>query len=117
MRLGTLVLAALLAGGCLGGYNRPMQLIYDVGPKYPATAKADKIEGQVTLKYDISVDGIVHNVAVVHAEPPGVFDQAAKVAVAQWRYKAPILDGVPQSVTGVVSTLKFVLGSGAYADY
>jgi protein TonB len=117
MKFGTLVLAALLAGGCLGGYNRPMQLIYDVGPKYPPTAKADKIEGQVTLKYDISVDGVVHNVAVVQADPPGVFDQAAKDAVAQWRYKAPILDGVSQSVTGVVSTLKFVLSSGAYTDY
>ena len=38
MKFGTLVLAALLVGGCLGGYNRPMQLIYYVGPKYPPTA-------------------------------------------------------------------------------
>ncbi len=117
MKLGIITLSVLFFNGCLGGYNRPMQLIFEVGAKYPPEAKAARIEGQVTLKYDISVDGVVHNVSIVQAEPKGVFEQAAKGAVEQWRYKAPILDGVSQSVTGVVSTLKFVLADGQYADY
>ena len=94
-----------------------MQLIFEVGPKYPPEAKADKIEGQVVLKYDITVDGVVHNVSIVQAEPKGVFEQAAMRAVEQWRYKAPILDGQSQPVTGVVSTLNFVLDIGQYRDY
>ena len=117
MRVATLILAALLLASCLGGYNRPMQLVHDIGPKYPPAAKADRIEGEVVVRYDITIDGIVHNVSVVDADPPGVFDQAATSAVQQWRYRAPILDGVPIAVTGVVSTLKFRLGDGEYANY
>ena len=117
MRVATLILAALLLASCLGGYNRPMQLIHDTGPKYPAAAKADRIEGEVVVKYDITVDGIVHNISVVEADPPGVFDQAATNAVQHWRYRAPILNGVPLAVTGVVSTLRFRLSDGEYADY
>jgi len=104
-------LTAALLAGCAGGLHQPMQLIQDAGPVYPATAKAQGIEGWVRLRYDIASDGRVENLRVLESSPPGVFDAAAMAAVAQWRYRAPIIDGAPSAVSGVVSTLRFELGA------
>jgi len=88
-----------------------MQLIQDVGPVYPEAAKAQGVEGWVRLRYDIASDGRVRNRQVLESSPPGVFDEAAMAAVAQWRYRAPVIDGAPRAVSGVVSTLRFELGA------
>ena len=104
-------LTAALLAGCAAGYHRPMQLIQDVGAAYPEAAKAQGIEGWVRLSYDISVEGRVENLRVLESSPPGVFDAAAMAAVAQWRYRAAIVDGAPSALSGVVSTLRFELGA------
>ena len=101
-------ITALLAG-CATGFDRPMQLIGDAGPVYPEAARAQGIEGWVRLRYDITIDGRVENLKVLESSPPGVFDAAALAAVAQWRYRAPVIDGAPSAVSGVVSTLRFEL--------
>ena len=88
-----------------------MQLVADAGPLYPEAARAQGIEGWVRLRYDIASDGRVENLRVLESSPPGVFDAAAMAAVAQWRYRAPIIDGAPSTVSGVVSTLRFELGA------
>ena len=116
-RLCAFLSAALLAG-CMGGHNRPMQLVQDAGPLYPEAARAQGIEGWVKLGYDISIDGRVENLRVLESSPPGVFDAAALAAVAQWRYQAVEIDGAPSAVSGVVSTLRFELGAAdRYRDY
>ena len=104
-------LTAALLAGCASGPNQPMQLIQDAGPVYPEAAKAQGIEGWVRLRYDIRRDGRVRNLQVLDSSPPGVFDAAALAAVAQWRYRAPVIDGVPRAVSGVVSTLRFEVGA------
>ena len=106
-----LALTAALLAGCASGSNQPMQLIQDAGPAYPETAKAQGIEGWVRLRYDIAADGRVRNLQVLESSPPGVFDAAAMAAVAQWRYRAPVIDGAPSAVSGVVSTLRFEVGA------
>ena len=103
-------ITALLAG-CATGFHRPMQLIEDAGPVYPEAARGQGIEGWVRLRYDITIDGRVENLNVLESSPPGVFDAAALAAVAQWRYRAPVIDGAPSAVSGVVSTLRFELGT------
>ena len=95
-----------------------MQLIQDAGPVYPEAAKAQGIEGWVRLRYDVTLDGRVENLAVVESSPPGVFDAAAMAAVAQWRYRAAVIHGSPSAVSGVVSTLRFQLdGAERYEGY
>ena len=88
-----------------------MQLIRDAGPVYPEAAKAQGIKGWVRLCYDIGRDGRVRNLQVLESLPPGVFEAAALAAVAQWRYRAPVIDGAPRAVSGVVSTLRFEVGA------
>jgi TonB family protein len=113
-----LVLAAWLLVGCLGASNRPLQLISGSGPAYPATARAQGVEGFVVVHYDVTRQGRVGNARVVRAEPAGVFEDAALTAVRSWVFNPPLVDGEPQPAVGRESTVTFKLGSGdEYADY
>ena len=104
-------LSLALLAGCLGSYNRPIQLISFAGPSYPEAARLQKIEGFVIVRYDVTVDGIVHNVRVAISEPPGIFDDAALATIRTWKYKAPILDGESQPVRNMESRIIFELGN------
>ena len=112
-----LIVAGLLAG-CAGSQNRPMQLLSGAGPIYPIAAKAEGIEGNVVVRYGVTIDGRVINARVDSAEPPGLFEEAALTAVRSWRYNPALRDGEPVGVDNVVSVVHFKLGgSSHYADY
>ena len=116
MRL-ILVLAICLTASC-SSQNRPLQLISGSGPIYPAEAKASDVEGFVTLKYDVTTAGMVVNIEVVAAEPPGVFDQAAIAALKSWRFNPARRDGQAIVSENRVSTITFKTGStDDYDDY
>ena len=108
VRSGLLVCALLLAG-CMASQNRPVQLISGAGPVYPAAARAAGIQGDVMVRYDVSVDGTVRNAQIESAEPPGVFDEAALAAVRSWKYNPQVKDGVRQPVRNILSTVRFRL--------
>lgn len=110
-----LLLTTLLLTGCVGAQNRPMQLIAGSGPSYPAEAKAAGIEGEVVVRYDVSVTGAVENARVERASPAGVFEEAALAAVRSWRYNPRIREGQAEAVQDVLSTVRFRL-SGADVD-
>ncbi len=58
-----------------------------VEPVYPANAIAQKQSGSVVLKFDIEPDGATSRISVIRANPQHIFDNAAKEALAQWRYE------------------------------
>lgn len=67
-----------------------------VAPNYPLAAARGGIEGKVELAFTIRTDGSVGDVTVISATPRGVFEQAARQAVARWKCSAPEVDGRPQ---------------------
>ena len=75
-----------------------------VPPDYPRSALARGTTGSVTLQFTVTASGTVKDVIVVRSEPPGVFDDAAREAVEQWRY-APL----PADRPGVETYLTFSL--------
>lgn len=68
-------------------------LIKRVDPKYPGTAQALAIEGNVVINVMISEAGDVVEVVIVEGLPGGLNEETAK-AVRQWKYKPAVKDGV-----------------------
>ncbi|WP_146907324.1 energy transducer TonB [Arenimonas daejeonensis] len=63
------------------------QLLSAPPPRYPLVALRRKIEGSVTVEFTIQPDGSVTSPRVVSADPPGLFEEAALVAAARWRFE------------------------------
>ena len=74
---------------------KQLTLMKSVTPVYPQKATAASTQGWVELDFTVGVNGTVSDVAVHAATPPGVFDQAALAALAQWRYQPILRDGKP----------------------
>ena len=66
-----------------------------VAPQFPELARARGIDGWVDLQFVIGTDGAVSDVAVVGAQPAGIFEQAALDAVRHWRYQPATQSGHP----------------------
>ncbi|HEY8010677.1 MAG TPA: TonB family protein [Rudaea sp.] len=64
-----------------------------VQPQYPAQALAAGVTGRVDLDFRIAADGSVHDIRVRHAQPAGVFEQVAILALKQWRFATGETDG------------------------
>ena len=115
--VGLLFFISVLLVGCVSA-NRPLQLISGAGPVYPASARAQNIEGEVVVRYDVSTIGRVENAEIVSSEPVGVFDDAALQAVRSWLFNAPLVDGESRAAQNIESTVIFQLsGAQKYDDY
>lgn len=72
--------------------------VYRVTPPYPETLLGTRVQGAVTLSFDVGASGVPSNVKIVKSTPAGVFDTAAVVALQQW-YFEPVdgsTTGAPQ---------------------
>lgn len=79
-----------------------------VEPQYPRSARRRRIEGEVRIDVSIDRSGSVRSAAVLHAEPAGVFEQAALRAVRRWRYDT-FDDSLPESCERTQVRLRFEL--------
>ncbi len=66
-------------------------VIIDVIPVYPEKAIRDQVEGTVSLRFLINVDGSVSDVSIFKG--PEIFHQTVIEAVSQWRFKPARHDG------------------------
>lgn len=74
---------------------REAKLIRRVIPDYPTAARKEGIAGFVDLEVSVSTRGVVDDVAVLRATPPGMFDKSAVAAVRKWKYDPRFVDGLP----------------------
>ena len=100
----------LLLAACVS--SSPPQFLAGADMVYPPAAKAAAIEGYVIVRYDVTAQGMVVNAKVMEAEPEGVFEDAALASIVQWRFRAATVAGKPVETRGLVSTLRFKLGTG-----
>jgi protein TonB len=77
------VSAGVIAGNRLAGMT----------PQYPAIAKAERIQGTVSLWAEISTAGTVENLKVISGPP--MLQQSAVEAVKTYRYKPYLSRGKP----------------------
>jgi protein TonB len=65
-----------------------------VPPTYPEEALNRYISGWVDLEFTVTGEGKVTDITVLAGEPSGVFDRAARSALARSRYQPVMRDGV-----------------------
>ena len=80
----------------VGGKVDPPKQTYASELKYPAIARAAKVEGTVVIDAIIDEEGNVVQARVVSG--PGLLIRAALQSVQQWRYEPTRLNGEPVSV-------------------
>jgi len=80
-----------------------------IEPDYPQTARDRGIEGWVTFRFTVAVDGSVKDVAIVESQPPRVWDRATLRAVASWKYQPATKDGRAVEQRGMMATYRFEL--------
>ncbi|TYK64404.1 energy transducer TonB [Colwellia echini] len=81
--------------------------IVKVAAVYPRRAQSRGIEGFVVVEFVVTKTGAVTDAVVVQSEPEGVFDRAALDAVAKFKYKPRVVDGVAMEVAGVQNKISF----------
>lgn len=81
--------------------------IVKVAPMYPPGAQARGQEGWVLLEFTVTESGSVTDADVVEAQPPGVFDEAAKRAVLKFKYKPRVENGKAVAVHHVQHLISF----------
>ena len=79
---------------------------------YPRRAQQMGIEGWVYLRFTITPAGTVTDIEVVDSDPPGTFDREARRAVAKYKYKPKIVDGVAVPRHGVEIVLEWKMEQG-----
>lgn len=94
-------------GNVLGGYSvgdSDVMPLVQIEPVYPPQALARKLEGIVVLRMQIDATGSVEDVAVIRAEPKGIFEREAIRAAYRYKFKPKLVDGKPMPQ---VATLPF----------
>ncbi|HEX4581368.1 MAG TPA: energy transducer TonB [Acidobacteriaceae bacterium] len=76
-------------------------------PRYPAIARAARVQGTVVLAATISRSGTIENLRVISGPP--MLAPAAEEAVRTWRYRPYLLNGEPVEVETTVNVI-FNLG-------
>ena len=77
-----------------GGAVTPPVRIAGADPDYTAEALAQQVQGVVVLEAIIESDGRVSSTRVLKGLPGGL-DDAARDAVARWKFEPAMLDGEP----------------------
>ena len=100
----------------LSEVDAPPRITFMAPRFYPTSAKGDRIQGEVTVKFIVTKDGKVVEPMVVEAEPEGIFDSYALNAVKRWRYKPAIKNGEKVDVI-LVEPIEFKQPEGGLQDY
>lgn len=86
--------------------DNPLISLVRVQPTYPAAALTRGLEGWVDVQFDVQVNGQATNI-VVKASSDKVFETAAIRAAKRFRFKAAVVDGMPQVATGINYRFRF----------
>jgi len=82
----------------LGAANNAIINIIAVQPNYPLIASQRGLEGHVIVVFDVTEMGTVSNVVIV---------ESSSDAAYRFRYKARMIDGVPQATSGLRKLFTF----------
>ena len=86
----------------------PLVNVIRVKPDYPAALAARGVEGWVIVQFDVTPGGTVANAFVVSSSHAG-FERSALKAIARFRYKPRVVDGIPIASNGLQTQFTFTM--------
>ena len=92
----------------IGDPDGPLISIVRVQPVYPPVAEQRGLEGWVDVRFDVLPSGVATNIEVI-ASSHRLFEKAAVDAAARFRFKAPVVSGVPQTAQGIEYRFRFTI--------
>jgi len=72
-------------------------VVEKINPKYPPSAREEKVMGMVTVETVINEEGVVEDIQVIES-PDDRLSAAAIEAIQQWRFEPALCDGTPVGV-------------------
>jgi periplasmic protein TonB len=85
------------------GSQYDTRYLRDQQPPYPAALQREEVEGSVTVRVHIGVDGRVTAIDPVRADHEDFFTATRNWALRHWRFKPATRDGVPIESTRTMS--------------
>jgi protein TonB len=82
------------------GPTRAPQPIEFAEPTYPPSARRQGIEGHVTIRLHIGIDGEVSDIEIMDVQGHDSFRRAVVAAVRRWRFTPALENGVPVTAWG-----------------
>ena len=79
----------------LSGVDRPPRMISGAPPRVPRWARRGRLEGKVTLRFVVTLEGRATDVNIRHIEGDERFGREAMRAVATWRFEPATRRGRP----------------------
>ncbi len=92
----------------IGELDYGLTALSRVQPIYPFKAKRRGIEGYVTVEFIISPQGMVQDFTIIKSDPENTFDQAVMNCLKLWRFRPPMVEGIPVSARAR-TTIRFKL--------
>lgn len=92
----------------LNNVDLPPEVILQIPPTYPISARRLGKEGKVSLLFVVNDEGFVESIEVIDSFPDDTFISSATQAVKKWKFKPAMKDNLPVSVR-VEQTLLFNL--------
>jgi TonB family protein len=78
-------------------------------PFYPREAFVARLEGKVTVGFDVAADGTTANAHILDTTAPGVFDAVSIADINNRFYQPVIVDGQPQPSPGQRAVIEYKL--------
>ncbi len=95
----------------IGLSDGEIQPIRKFKPAYPRGPQSRGIEGYVIVEFTVNKMGAVEN-AVVIESTNSAFEKSSLRAVAKYKYKPRVIDGVAVETSGVMEKISFKLEDG-----
>ena len=77
----------------LGEVDQPPGVLGRPRPPYPFMARRRGIEGTVRVRFTVDREGRVRDLVILDSDPPGVFEDAVRDSVPNWRFRPGRKDG------------------------
>lgn len=90
-----------------------LKIIEHKAPRYPKTALNERIQGWVTVGFDVYPDGTVRHPYVIDAYPPNVFEQVSLDAVQKFKFDLQFKKDAQAEPISVRQTIEYSLAKMA----